>query len=106
MHFFMEVQHIMPLLSDPFGFGWDLFGTANETYLPLMTLKSIWWLQIILIIIGHLYGVIVSDRVAHRLFTNPKHARLSLIPLVITMILYSGFSVWLIAMPMEMRSGM
>ena len=33
------------------------------------------------------------------------HVR-SLIPLIFTMIVYSGFSVWLIAQPMEMRSGM
>jgi hypothetical protein len=30
----------------------------------------------------------------------------SLIPLLVTMILYSSFSMWLIAQPMEMRTGM
>ena len=32
MHFFKEAQNIIPLLSDPFGWGWDLFGTARKEY--------------------------------------------------------------------------
>jgi polyferredoxin len=106
MHFFMEAQNIVPLLSDPFGWGWDLFGTAGKRYLPLLTLKTIWWLQIVLIVIGHLYGVIISDRIARKLFQDPKWIKRGLVPLIVTMILYSSFSVWLIAQPMEMRSGM
>lgn len=106
MHFFMEAQHLLPIISDPFGYGWDLFGTAHKAYPPLMTLRSIWWLQIFLILTGHLYGVVVSDRIARQLFTDRKQSVRALIPLLITMVLYSGFSIWLIAQPMEMRSGM
>lgn len=106
MHFFMEGQNLLPLLSDPFGWGWDLFGTAGKKYLPLLTLKKIWWMQIIMILIGHVYGVIVSDRISRTLYADRQSAKRALIPLLITMILYSSFSVWLIAQPMEMRSGM
>lgn len=106
MHFFMEAQYIIPLLSDPFGLGWDLFGTAGDRYPPWMKLRTIWWLQISLIVVGHVFGVIVADRVARKLFADPRQAFRSLAPLIVTMILYSGFSVWLIAQPMEMRSGM
>ncbi len=106
MHFFMEAQYIMPLLSDPFGWGWDLFGTADKVYMPLLTINSIWWLQISLIVTGHLFGVVTADRVARVLFADRKQAFRALIPLILVMILYSSFSVWLIAQPMEMRSGM
>lgn len=106
MHFFMEAQHIVPLLSDPFGWGWDLFGTADKVYPPLLTLKSIWWIQIGLIVVGHVFGVLVADRMAMRLFPERRTAIRSLVPLILTMILYSAFSVWLITQPMEMRSGM
>ena len=106
MHFFMEAQHIIPLLSDPFGWGWNLFGTADKDYLPLLTLKTIWWMQIAMILTGHVYGVIISDRISRTLYPDRKLVKRALIPLLMTMILYSSFSVWLIAQPMEMRSGM
>ena len=107
MHFFMEAQHILPLLSDPFGWGWNLFGTAGKTYPALLPLHAIWWMQITMIFIGHLYGVIVADRIAHRLYADqPGMAIRSLIPLMVMMVIYSAFSVWLIAQPMVMRSGM
>ncbi len=106
MHFFMEAQHILPLLSDPFGWGWDVFGTAHRRYAPLLSLPTIWYLQIMLIVVGHIYGVIVADRIARRLFDGRTQVIRGLAPLIVTMILYSGFSVWLIAQPMTMRSGM
>ena len=106
MHFFMEAQHLTPLLSDPFGWGWDLFGTAGKTYLPLLSLNTIWYLQIICVVIGHLYGVVMADRFARRLFGDTPAAFHSLVPLIFTMILYSSFSVWLIMQPMDMRSAM
>ena len=106
MHFFMEGQHIIPLLSDPFGWGWNLFGTAGKTYPPFLSLETIWWFQLIFVVVGHLYGVVLADRYARALFKNKRAVFMSLIPLLITMILYSAFSMWLIMQPMDMRSGM
>lgn len=106
MHFFREAQNLLPILSDPFGYGWNLFGTASKSYGPLLSMQTIWYLQLAFILIGHLYGVLIADRVARVLFKNSRHIFKSLIPLLITMILYSAFSVWLIAQPMEMRTGM
>jgi hypothetical protein len=107
MHFFMEAQDIVPVLSDPFGWGWDLFGTAGQKHYPaLLSMNSIWWIQIVMIVIGHVYGVIVADRIARKVFSEDYVAWRNLAPLLVTMIMYSAFSVWLIAQPMEMRSGM
>ncbi len=106
MHFFMEAQNIIPLLSDPLGRGWDLFGTAGNQYAPMLSLTTIWWIQLVLIVVGHIYSVVVADRVAHHLFQDRRLAMRSLIPLIVTMVVYSGVSVWLISQPMEMRMGM
>jgi hypothetical protein len=106
MHFFMEAQNIIPLLSDPLGFGWDLFGTARKSYGSLLSLPTIWWIQLFLLIVGHVYGVIIADKISKQLFMNQKNYLKGLIPLIVTMIFYSAFSVWLIAQPMEMRTGM
>jgi len=104
MHFFLEGGSLIPLLSDPFGFGWNLFGTANRSYGPLLSLPVIWWLQLTCIVVGHVYGVLVADRVARRLFARPGMVLRSLIPLLFTMIVFSCFSVWLISQPMDLRS--
>jgi ferredoxin len=106
MHFFMEAQHLLPVLSDPLGRGWDLFGAAGKAYPPLLTLRTIWWLQLFLIIVGHVWSVIVSDRIALTVFKDRRAGLRALVPLIVTMILYSSYSIWLIAQPMEMRSGM
>ena len=106
MHLFMEAQHLLPVLSDPFGWGWNLFGTAGKSYPPLLTLQSIWWLQLLLIVTGHVYSVIVSDRIALAVYKERSAGLRAMIPLLLTMILYSCFSIWLIAQPMEMRTGM
>jgi len=106
MHFFLEAGSLVPLLSDPFGWGWNLFGTAGQTYGPLLSLRMIWTLQILCIVVGHVYGVIVADRIARRLYPEPSSALRGLVPLLGTMVLYSCFSVWLISQPMDMRTGM
>ena len=106
MHFFMEAQYIITVMSDPFGYGWNLFGTAGNTYDPLLPMQVVWWIQLIFIVVGHIYGVVVADRIAKRLFTDRKQALLSLLPMLIVMIAYSAYSVWLIAQPMIMRTGM
>lgn len=106
MHFFLEAPSIIPLLSDPFGFGWNLFGTAGAHYGPLLTLETLWGIQVVLIVIGHVYGVLIADRVARTLFRDPRRILRSLVPLLLTMVLFSAYSIWLIAQPMEMRSGM
>ena len=106
MHFFTEAQHVIPLLSDPFGFGWDLFGTARKSYPPIMSLSSIWCLQVICIVVGHLYGVLLADRYARNLYQDSQSVSKSLLPLLATMIFFSSFSVWLIMQPMDMRSAM
>lgn len=105
MHFFMEAQTLLPLLSDPFGWGWDIFGTAKKSYEPLLSMNSIWIIQVALIVIGHIYGVTIADRVAKK-FLERSNILKALIPMIVTMICYSGFSIWLVAQPMEMRTGM
>ena len=64
----LEGQWIIAHLSDPFGRGWDLFGTA--TYLVDFTLIStdaIAWVQTAAIALGHVLAVAVAhDRAVER----------------------------------------
>ena len=50
MHFFSEVSTLVPVLSDPFARGWDLFGTAS--YIPSFVISPASTVVIQLVILG------------------------------------------------------
>ena len=102
-HLLMEGQKIIPLLSDPFGWEWNLFGMANETLAPLINIKTLWFVQVTLVVVGHIYSLWVAQNIALRMFPQGRSLR-SQLPMLIAMILFSLLSLWLLKQPMEMRS--
>lgn len=105
-HFFMESQKLTVLMSDPFGYGWNLFGTANWRPTALLSLQTIWLLQVVLVIIGHVFGIVISHKHVYRIFEDHRTALKSQIPMIALMVMFSVISLWLIAQPMEMRTAM
>src|SRR5690606_32040860 len=63
-HIFYEWSKLRRLVSDPLGFGTDYFGTARAPLSALWSPESIWYLQVTLIIVGHIYGILVAQREA------------------------------------------
>ena len=48
-------QFIIPLVSDPFGYGWDLFGTTlYRIDIGLVDARFIWYLSVTAIVTGHI----------------------------------------------------
>ena len=118
-HMLIEGQKIVPLMSNPFGFApgeawnilgfagvgsWDLFGTADWTLAPLVTLPTLWLLQALLVLVGHVYSLWVADHTARRLYPATGNAMRSQLPMLVGMVLFSMFSLWLLKQPMEMRT--
>lgn len=64
----IEGQIGLARLSDPFGEGWDLFGTAGRRVnLTLVSPTVVWYVQVFAIVAGHIAGVIVAhDRAIAR----------------------------------------
>ena len=60
-----EGQNAYALISDPFGRGWDLFGTYNHT-IDYSILEAWWvpWVQMVLIAAGHVASVVVLHELA------------------------------------------
>jgi len=84
-----EGQDFVALISDPFGNGWDLFGTAHFTInYRLVSTETIAWVQSMSIVVGHISGVIVAHDRALELF-SPKQALRSQVPLLMAMIGYT-----------------
>jgi len=103
MHLFMEGQNVLTYLSDPMGRGWDLFGTATRAYPQMLSTNTIWIAQVVLVIVGHIYGIAFTHRTAQRLFGKGNTSYLIEVPLLVAMILFSYFSLWIMHLDMNMR---
>jgi len=55
-----EGQILIAAASDPFGMGWNVFGTADRRISFWMSPEVVWYLQVATIVGGHVSGVILS----------------------------------------------
>jgi hypothetical protein len=56
-----EGQQVIAALSDPFGLGWDLFGTAERRIVFFITTTTpVWYVQVASIVVGHVLGVVLA----------------------------------------------
>lgn len=93
-------QSLIPLASDPFGWGWDLFGTAGQAPdLALLDVRTVWWVLVCAIVIGHVLAVYLAHVVAVDLIAPRATAIRSQIPLLALMVAYTMASLWIVAQP-------
>ncbi len=103
-HYFLFLlqtgQLIIPLVSNPFGLGWDLFGTAAyQTTIGIMNARSGWYLALIAIVPGHIFAVYVAHVMALRLYGTSGAALWSQVPMVVLMVGYTVTSLWILSQP-------
>lgn len=84
-----EGQAVISLISDPFGFGWDLFGTAEQDIdFNLIGPETISWIQAGSIVVGHIVAVVVShDRALARF--APNEVAKAQFPLLVAMVIFT-----------------
>jgi len=96
----IQGQLIVPLLSDPFGRGWDIFGTADFTInLTIVDARFAWAAAVIAIVVGHILAVYVAHITALRTFKTHIHAISSQYPMLGLMVGYTMLSLWILAQP-------
>ena len=97
----IEGQLIIPLLSDPFGYGWDLFGTANYIInTDVISARAVWFISLAAIVGGHVASVYLAHRIALRLAPPGANAAVGQLPMLGLMLLYTASSLWIIAQPL------
>ncbi len=70
-----EGQAIRYLASDPFGQGWDIFGTASAAIdYSLLSQNGAWYAQVAFVIVGHVAALILAHDRALVLYDNPRLA--------------------------------
>lgn len=93
-------QFIIPLASDPFGFGWDLFGTAGyKVDLGIVSPYVFWYGAVTLIVAGHVIAVVLAHAAALRVFGRRQAGLASQVPMVALMVAYTMLSLWILAQP-------
>jgi len=91
-------QFVIPLASDPFGWGWNLFGTAGyKVNLAIVSPYVFWYGAVAIILLGHVVAVYLAHVVALRLFKTEALARE--LPMVLLMVAYTTLSLWILAQP-------
>jgi hypothetical protein len=93
-------QFIIPLASDPFGFGWNLFGTATyKVDFGIVSPYFVWYSAVGLIVVGHLVAVLLAHAEALRFFGSRRAALASQLPMMLLMVAYTTLSLWIFAQP-------
>ena len=93
-------QRFIVLVSDPFGWGWDLFGTADAIInIGILSPVFIWYFSISAIVVGHIAGVYLAHVQAVRTYPGRRAALLSQVPMLALMVCYTCASLWIISRP-------
>ena len=96
----IQGQLIIPLLSDPFGYGWNLMGTAGyEVDIAVVGARFAWYTAVIAIITGHVVAVYLAHRTATRLEHDRRHAVRSQYPMTALMVAYTVCGLWILSQP-------
>jgi 4Fe-4S binding protein len=78
---FTNGSYALAVISDPFGWGWNLFGTANSPWTPLGS-NLVGLLQTGVLTFGLLFAVQVAYRIARQQVTDHRHAIRATLPIV------------------------
>lgn len=101
---FTQGVKIISILSDPFGWGWNLFGTAGLFRAPIIPdIGMVWHTQVGLILFGHIVSVYLAHVEALRTFDTPRKATLSQLPMLGLMMLFTSIGLWILAQPISGR---
>ena len=93
-YFVVQSQSLAPLLADPLGTG------PPPSFIPSFTLANaelVWYLQVVLIVLGHVTAVYLAHLRAGERFRTAKNALLSQYPMLILMVGYTMTSLWILA---------
>ncbi|HXX85304.1 MAG TPA: hypothetical protein VEN29_15135 [Casimicrobiaceae bacterium] len=100
----IQGQYIIPLLSDPFGYGWDLVGTAaHRVDISIVGARFAWYTAVTAIVLGHIAAVYLAHIRAMRVFDQRQIALGSQVPLTMLMVVYTFVSLSILAEPITER---
>jgi hypothetical protein len=96
----VQGQYIVPLLSDPFGWGWNLVGTAGyRVDIAVAGARFAWYAAVAAIVTGHVVAVYLAHTRALDAFESRRAALATQVPLTALMVLYTFIGLSIAAEP-------
>ena len=98
--FVLQGQFLFSLISDPFGEGWDLFGTRS--YVPDLTIitpETTWYVQVGALVVGHVLGLVIAHDKALSLFPSMRSALRAQYAMLALMVVYTVGGMWILSRP-------
>jgi hypothetical protein len=93
-------QYVVPLASDPFGYGWNLLGTAGyRVDIAIVGARFAWYAAVTSIVVGHIAAVYLADVRAHQILGSRPAALRSQVPLTVLMVVYTFVSLSILSEP-------
>lgn len=96
---------VVKLLSDPFGWGWNLLGTADLKWNIVVQAGTVWHTQVWLILFGHIVSVYLAHLEALRIFSDSRRAALSQLPMLLLMVVLTTVGLWILSLPISRGAG-
>jgi hypothetical protein len=91
-------QQTVGTIVDPFGHDWNPWGLGEyPIHRGVTPAGVVWWVQIVLIVAGHVAAVFAAHRVALRQGLAPRRALALQVPLVLLMVGYTMAGLWVLA---------
>ena len=82
VYLLIQGQYIVPLMSDPLGYGWDLFGTAGyRVDIAIVGARFAWFTAVTAILAGHVAAVYLAHVKAMEVLDTRRIALRSQVPL-------------------------
>jgi hypothetical protein len=97
--FVLETQNAMVLFSDPFGYGWDLLGTRDFQPDRAINPRTIWYVQVGALVVGHVLGLVVAHDRALSLYRSARSAVRTQYAMLALMVLYTVGGMWILSRP-------
>ena len=91
-----EGQQLIHAASDPFSRGWDLFGTAEWQIVFTPSQVWVWYVQVMVIVLGHIGGVVLAHDRALAEFPTEVAVRTQYAMLVL-MVILTGLGLLILA---------
>ena len=101
----IQSQGLIPLLADPLHHGANLLPVSGyQVSFALANARLVWYLQVALIVVGHMLAVYVAHARALLLARHGRDAVRSQLPMLVLMVVYTMSSLWILAQPLTSTS--
>jgi hypothetical protein len=94
----IQGQFAIPLASDPFGEGWDIFGTIDfQPNVTLFSPNTVWYVQVGALVAGHAAGLTLAHDRALTVSPDNATALRTQYAFLVLMVLYTVGGLWLLS---------